>query len=169
MTELIRVDLGGDLAIEWERGALMRTADAADPEAPPAWALAGELDWDEVESLRLLTGAVGDIALAVAVVRPAGASDHGEDAVAAALIADDEADAAEEALLSTEYDPEGTLRRLGLELWLQSGAGKRVAADRTGDAAVGVTGALSRVVTQLEVRLDGERGRGLHELIRPAA
>lgn len=168
MTERLRVDLGGGLAIEWPVDALMRAADAADPATPPVWELAGELDWDEIESLRFLTGAVGETALAVVAVRPAGAHDHGEDEVAAALVAPDGADAAEEALLSTEYDPDGAVRRLGIELWLASGAGKRVAADRAGDPVAGSAGALQRAVTPLEVRLDGEGGRGLHELVTPA-
>ena len=74
MAERLRVDLGGGLAIEWPVDALMRAADTADPAAPPVWELAGELDWDEIESLRFLTGAVGETALAVVAVRPAGAA-----------------------------------------------------------------------------------------------
>ena len=90
------------------------------------------------------------------------------DGVAVAMIDADGAEGAEEALLSTEYDPDGAVRRIGIELWLQSGAGKRVAADRTGNVATGAAGELRRAVTPLAIRVDGERGRGLHELIAPA-
>jgi hypothetical protein len=168
MAEGLRLAFAEGLAIEWPLDALMRSADAADPSAPPVWELAGELDWDEVESLRLITAAVGEAALAMVVVRPAGASDHGGDGIAAAIARPNDAEGAQEAFLSSEYDEAGALRRLGVELWLSSGAGKRIAADRAGTGAESETGALRRQVTPLAVRLDGEQGRGLHELVRPA-
>jgi hypothetical protein len=164
----IRLGFGEGLGIEWEVDALMRAADAADPAAPPAWELAGELDWEEVESIRLIIGAADETGLAVVVARPAGASDHGEDAVVAALVEPTGPSGAEEALLSSEYDADGALRRFGLELWLESGAGKRIAADRSGQLASGGVGALTREVTPLAIRVDGREGRGLHELVRPA-
>jgi len=166
MADRLRLELGDGAAVEWEVGELMRAADAADPQAPPAWELAGEPDWAEIGTLRLIVGAIGEQALAIAVSRPADSSDHGGDGVAVALIDAEGAEGADEALLSTEYDPDGALRRLGIELWLQSGAGMRVAADRAGDPATGVAGELHRAVTPLAIRMDGERGRGLHELIR---
>jgi hypothetical protein len=167
VAEGIRLSFGEGLAIDWSIDTLMRAADAGDPQAPPSWELAGALDWDDVEFLRLISAAVGDLALAAVVVRPAGARDHGADGVAAALVGPEGADGAEEALVSTELDHAGALRRLGMEMWLASGAGKRVAADRAGEPAAGAAGVLSREVTPLSVRLDGESGRGLHELIRP--
>jgi hypothetical protein len=168
VADAVRLAFGEGLGIEWDVDALMRAADVADPGGAPAWSLAGEPDWDEIESVRLITAAVGEAGLAIVVARPSDGSNHGEDAVAAALIEPGGVVGAEEALLSTEFDAAGSLRRLGLELWLQSGAGKRVAADRRGDPAAGEVGALRREVTPLDVRMDGEQGSGLHELVRPA-
>lgn len=168
MADGVRFDLGGGVAVEWELDALMRAADAADPEADPAWRLSGEPNWDELESLRLISGAVGETALAVAVARPAGAGDHGGDGVAIALVGPEGTDSADEALLSTEYDAEGRMRRLGIEVWLEGGAGKRIAADRSGEPVAGSADGVGREATPLAIRFDGERGSGLHELIRPA-
>ena len=168
VAERLRLELGQGAAVEWDLRELMRAADTADPQAAPAWELTGEPDWSEIGSLRLIVGAIGEQALAIAVARPASAPDHGGDGVAVAMIDADGAEGAEEALLSTEYDPDGAVRRIGIELWLQSGAGKRVAADRTGNVATGAAGELRRAVTPLAIRVDGERGRGLHELIAPA-
>lgn len=167
MAEVLRLGFADDLAIEWSVDALMRAADAADPAAPPVWELTGDLDWGEVDSLRLVSAAVGEMALAVVAARPAGAAGHGSDAVAAALRVPGDATGAEEALLSAEYDSDGALRRLGLELWLESGIGKRIAADRSGETVASDLGALRRTATPLAVRLDGESGSGLHELVRP--
>ncbi len=168
MAESLRFELGDGLAVEWELDRLMRAADAADSSAPPAWELHGEPDWERFESLRLIVGAAGEAALALAVARPASAPDHGSDGVAVALIGADGADQAEEALLSTEYDPGGHMRRLGVEVWLEGGIGMRVAADRSGDPARSIEDGLEREATPLTVRFDGERGTGIHELIRPA-
>lgn len=168
MADVLRLEFGAGAAVEWDLTELMHAADAADPQAPPAWRLDGEPDWERISSLRLVVGAVGEQALAAAVARPAASPDHGADGVALALVSAEGADAADEVLLSTEYDPEGEIRRLGLEVWLASGAGKRIAADRVGEATTGETGGLRRTVTPVEVRLDGERGRGLHELIQLA-
>ncbi|MGI9019580.1 MAG: hypothetical protein ACR2G3_02575 [Solirubrobacterales bacterium] len=168
MAETLRLELGAGAAVEWDLAELMHAADAADPQAPPAWELHEEPDWERISSLRLVVGAVGEQALAAAVARPAASSDHGMDGVALALVSAEGADQADEVLLSTEYDSEGAIRRLGIEIWLASGAGKRIAADRVGEAATGEAAGLRRTVTPVEVRLDGERGRGLHELIQPA-
>jgi hypothetical protein len=166
--ESLRFELGEGLAVEWRLDRLMRAADAADPAADPAWELHGEPDWARFESLRLVVGAAGESALALAVARPTGAADHGSDGIAVALIGPDGTDTADDALLSTEYDPDGRVRRLGVEVWLEGGAGMRVAADRAGEAATTIDRGLSREATPLSVRFDGERGGGVHELIRPA-
>ncbi len=68
-----------------------------------------------------------------------------------------------EALLSTEYGPDGTARRLGLELYRDpAGPPVRIAADRIAGAGAGGE------QTALTLRMDGTPGTGLHELI-PAA
>lgn len=167
MADRLRLELGDGLAVEWDLDALMRAADAADPSASPSWELTGEPDWERTESLRLIVGAAGDQGLALAAARPAGARDHSADAVAVALIGPEGTDSASEALLSTEYDPSGRMRRLGVEVWLEGGAGKRIAADRSGEPAETEAGRLRREATPLSVRFDGESGTGLHDLVRP--
>jgi hypothetical protein len=168
VADRLRLELDGGGVVEWELASLMRSADAADPGAEPAWALTHEPDWERIQSLRLITAAAGETALALAAARPAGATDHSTDGVALVIAGAEGADTADEALLSTEYDAEGRVRRLGIEAWLEGGAGKRIAADRSGDAASAQRGGLLREATPLAVRFDGEWGSGLHELLRPA-
>jgi hypothetical protein len=167
VAERLRLELGGALAVEWDLDALMRAADSADPAAPPAWELIGLPDWEQTASLRLIVGAAGDQGLAVAVARPAGARDHSADEVTVALIGPEGSDTAEDVLLSTEYDPAGRMRRLGVELWLEGGAGKRIAADRSADPTGADGDGLRREATPLAVRFDGESGTGLHDLLLP--
>ncbi len=145
----------------------MRAADSADPAAPPAWELTGTPDWERTEALRIIVGAAGDQGVALAVARPAGARDHSADAVAVALIGPEGTDSAEDVHLSTEYDPAGRVRRLGVEVWLEGGAGKRIAADRSADPTGADAGGLRREATPLAVRFDGESGTGLHDLLLP--
>ena len=167
MPEALRLEVLPGLAVEWEIAALMRAADSPNPAAPPTWSLRGEVDWDQLESLRLVYGAVAEEALAIVVARPAGAESHADDRVAVAFVHPGGTEGAEEALLSTEYDAGGEMRRLGIELWLTDRTGKRIAADRSGDAQASVADGLSRQVTPLAVRLGGSSGAGLHELLRP--
>ena len=57
--------------------------------------------------------------LALSAVRPAGAADHGAEEVVAILCDPDAAPVeVSEALLSTEYGPDGVQRRATLELWI---------------------------------------------------
>jgi hypothetical protein len=105
-----------------------------DPSASrPAWELAGELDWDEVETVRLLSGRFDDgRAIALAALRPRGAEGHGDEAVFGVLVSDGEAESLSEALISTEYGPDGAVRRIGLELYREhDGLPLRVAGDAT--------------------------------------
>src|SRR5688500_18353186 len=72
---------GDRLAFEWLPGA----SDALAPSTPPsepALTLGGELDWDLVEAVRVLTARLGDgRVLAVAALRPAGAEGHGDELI----------------------------------------------------------------------------------------
>ncbi len=57
--------------------------------------------------------------LALTAARPAGAGGHGEEAISAVLCDPDGAPVeVSEALLSTEYGPDGVQRRATLELWV---------------------------------------------------
>ncbi len=165
MSEAVLLELGPKLRIEWRLDELMRSADASDPSAPPVWS--GELDLTELESLRLISGAAGDEAIAIVVARPHGSANHDEDLIAGVSAGPAGAEGADEVMLSTEYDPDGHIRRLGAELWLADGTGARIAADRSGDDAAAPFDGLSRTSTPLSFRLGGAAGSGLHELLRP--
>jgi hypothetical protein len=106
---------GEAVRFEWDEDALATVG--ADPGRDPVWRLGGELDWDEVELVRLLSARLGDgRLLAIAALRPAGAEGHGDEVVSGALGQPGTADPLEEVLLSTEYGPDGLPRRVGLEL-----------------------------------------------------
>jgi hypothetical protein len=157
---------GTAIRVEWDADAL---GAPPRPAEPPSWHLAGELDWDEVEALRVLTVALPDgRRIALAAVRPAGSPGHGSDAVGAVLVADAGAEQLADALISTEYGPDELPRRLGLELYLADDAlPLRVAAD-VSEARVEPEGELSRVSAALTVRFDGERSTGRFDILAPA-
>jgi len=164
-----RISLALDGArVEWDPAELLRGGDTADPAAPPAWKLVGSVDWDRTSWLRVISASFGESGLAVAIARPTGATTPDRDTVAAARLTPVGTDDGGEALVSSEYDAEGVVRRVGVELLLEGGASRRIAGDRSGEPAETLVGALRRTAISMEFRLDGERGSGLHELIRAA-
>jgi hypothetical protein len=172
MAEAVAIEFetpGGEpLRVEWQADAL---ADASPETAHSsrAWRLEGELDWDQVEALRVLSAGLDDgRGLALAALRPAGAAGHGEELVAALLVADGVAEEVDEALLSTEYGPDGLPRRVGLELYRAEDAiPLRMAADVTG-SEVEREGGIADVRATLELRPEGTRGAGVYEILTPA-
>jgi hypothetical protein len=154
---------GDALRVEWDEARLA----GLDPEpaSEPVWRLAGELDWDEVERLRVLSARLADDrVLAIAALRPAGAAGHGEELVSAAWGVPGAAERLERALLSTEYGPDGLPRRVGLELYAAEGdLPTRIAADVTATAR-STTGAVERLSAGLALRGDG--GAGALDLVR---
>jgi hypothetical protein len=161
---------GPALRVEWDVDALRDlSATSRQPgagEAPPAWRLEPGPDWERVSALRLISATFDDGALlAVAALRPRGATGHAADAVEAILVSPEgEVSRPHEALLSTEYGPDGSARRLGLELYEESaGPPVRIAADRIADAGDGDGAAGGG--TALALRMDGTPGTGLHQLI----
>jgi hypothetical protein len=103
--------------VEWDRDALAALAAGRD-DVGAVWRLAGELDWDEVDALRVISGRLADSrTLAIAAIRPARAAGHGEEAIAGAIAGPDGLEALDEVLLSTEVADDGALRRIGLELY----------------------------------------------------
>jgi hypothetical protein len=159
---------GPALRIEWDVDALRElSASSGQPgagEAPPAWRLEPGPDWERVSALRLISATFDDGALlAVAALRPRGAAGHDADAVGAILVSPEgEVTRPHEALLSTEYGPDGSARRLGLELYEDNaGPPVRIAADRIANAGDGAAGGW----TALALRMDGTPGTGLHQLI----
>ncbi len=109
--------------IEWDLEALRElSANKPHPgadQARPTWRLEQEPDWDLAGALRVLSASFDDGALlAVAALRPREAVGHDAEEVGAVLISPQgEATRLHEALLSTEYGPDGKARRLGLELY----------------------------------------------------
>jgi hypothetical protein len=159
---------GDPLRIEWETAALAGL-DPSAPGAQPAWRLGGELDWDEVELLRVLSARLDDGALlAIVALRPAGAEGHGDDLVAGALGEDGALDRLGEALLSTEYGADGRPARVGLELYRdEDGLPVRI----NGDATASSTddhGGTRRVSTALALRSGGTPGVGVLDLVSRA-
>ena len=121
----------------------------------------GETHWDRVELVRSLTVALDDgSVLALASARPGGASGHGEE-VSSALLADSDRALArfDEPLVSTEYDPAGEPRRVGVELWPSDDDGVAV---RGAGTAVGSAASS----TFLRFTLDGKPGTARYELAR---
>jgi hypothetical protein len=159
---------GPALRVEWDVEALRElSATPRHPgagEARPTWRLEREPDWEGASALRVISARFDDGALlAVAALRPRGAAGHDADAVGAVLVsAEGEVAQVHEALLSTEYGPDGSARRLGVELYGDStGPPIRVVADRVADARPGASGEQ----TALRLRMEGMPGTGVHELM----
>lgn len=158
---------GEELRFDWKADAL-GTFDAENPH-PPVWELAGELDWDEVDSVRVFSGRFDDgRRLAIAAIRPAGASGHGEEAITGlAISADEIVEQFEEVLLSTERSADGKLLRAGLELYRDgSGMPLRIAANSSG-TSTHADGQLEHELNALELRAHGDAGVGTLEVLRP--
>jgi hypothetical protein len=106
--------------------------------------------------------------LALSAVRPAGAGGHGEETVAAVLCGPDGAPAeVSEALLSTEYGPDGVQRRATLELWTDGeearplrGAGTLISA-----SSVRREG-LDAEIAFFRWSVEGREGLGHYEVVR---
>jgi len=106
--------------------------------------------------------------LALSAVRPEGSRGHGEEEVAAVLCSADGAPVeVSEALLSTEYGPDGVQRRATLELWVEDddeqplrGAGTLISA-----ASVDHSGLRGRIAF-FRWSVEGREGLGHYEVIR---
>jgi hypothetical protein len=173
MTEALalefRAPTGETLRFEWQADELASLE--PEPAAEPVWRLAGELDWDEIELVRVLSAHFDDgRLLAVAALRPAGAAGHGEELVAGAFgdLAASDLEQIDETLLSVEYDRTGDPRRVGLELHRAEGgiplraAGEAIAVARSRE------GQLEWISTALQFRLAGTAGTGRLDLLKRA-
>lgn len=106
--------------------------------------------------------------LALSAVRPPRSSEHGDEQVAAVLCGADGAPVeVSEALLSTEYGPDGVQRRATLELWTDGeevqpmrGAGTLISA-----AKVRRPGLVSEIAF-FRWSVEGREGLGHYELVR---
>jgi hypothetical protein len=153
--------------LEWDVEALRELSLSAPPgadRAQSAWRLDTEPDWERASALRVISAGFEDGALlAVAALRPREAAGHDAEAVGAVLVsAEGDATQVHEAFLSTEYGPDGTARRLGLELYEgPEDPPIRVAADRLAEEREGHGGEQ----TALKLTMDGMPGTGLYELM----
>ena len=172
MSEAVAIELtdpaGEPLRIEWTTEALAALDPAASDQAP-VWRLGGELDWDEVEALRVVSGRLDDgRLLAIAAVRPVDARGHGEEVVAGVLGDSTGFDPLAEALLSTEYGSDGLPGRVGVELYREGGElPVRIAADVTATAA-GEQGGVRRTSAALALRASGSAGAGILDVLTRA-
>lgn len=159
-------DSNGDpLRIAWSGDALAEL-DPALEDRQPAWQLGGELDWEQIEALRVLSARLGDErTVAVVALRPATASGHGDEIVTGALGDGEGFDGLEQTLLSTEYGPDGLPRRVGLELYREdAGLPLRIAGEAT-DTEISAEGDVRRLSAALELRCAGLAGVGVLDVL----
>lgn len=106
--------------------------------------------------------------LALSAVRPQGSREHGDEEVAAVLCDPDGAPVeVTEALLSTEYGPDGVQRRATLELWTNGGEGQPLRGGGTliSSAKVRRAGLVSEIAF-FRWSVEGREGLGHYELVR---
>lgn len=105
--------------------------------------------------------------LALSAVRPPGAGGHGSETVAAVLCDPDGAPVeVSEALLSTEYGPDGVQRRATLELWVDGEEGQPL----RGAGTLISSSPVSHPDMQAEIAffrwaLEGREGLGHYEVV----
>lgn len=106
--------------------------------------------------------------LALSAARPTGAGGHGEEEVAAVLCSADGAPVeVSEALLSTEYGPDGVQRRATLELWLDDEDGQPLRGAGTLISASTVSHpGLRGEIAFFRWSLEGREGLGHYEVVR---
>ena len=158
----------GEFAVELDAQALAALAAGESADSP--WTLEAAPDWGSYEALRLLAAVFGDGSIAALVaLRPRDAEGHDAEGVTAVLVdRGKSAEGAREALLSTELDADGRVRRVGLELWTsEEPPPRRLAADRTHTTTEDGDG-LEREAALMDARLDGDTGTAQFEVLRPA-
>jgi hypothetical protein len=105
--------------------------------------------------------------LTLSAKRPDGATEHGDETLAAVLCDPDGAPVeVSEALLSTEYGPDGVQRRATLELWVDGEEGQplRGAGTLISTSSIRQPG-LSSEVAFFRWSLEGREGLGHYEVV----
>jgi hypothetical protein len=171
MSEVVAVEFsspsGEGLRVEWPAQALTSPSRAANERR--TWRLEGEIDWDAVDVLRVVEAGLGDgRAVAIAALRPANAPGHGDELVAGILVSDGPVEDLAEALLSTEYGPDGLPRRLGLELYRDEDPIPIRVAANVEAVSTAREGGVQDVRATLAVRRDGTSASGALEILTPA-
>jgi hypothetical protein len=132
-----------------------------------AW---GTPDWSRIALTRSLTvWADGGPGVALSAIRPAGAANHAQEAVWAALLGPDGVRPIADPRLSTTYDGDGHQRRAGLELWVrdEDDMPERAA----GEVLCGSTLELGPLALDLAFfawHFEGREGVGRYDVLRPA-
>jgi hypothetical protein len=159
---------GERLRFEWAADELA-SFDPQPAGEQPVWRLGGELDWDEIEAVRVLSARLDDgRLLAIVALRGAGGEGHGDDLVIGAMGSTEDFAQLHETLLSTEYGADGLPRRIGLELYpSEASIPIRVAGESTASASVD-TGGVRRTSAALQLRSVGATGTGALDILRPA-
>ena len=167
MADELRLAPADGIAVIWDRAAVAGLG--APGEADPAWRLDGSLD-PGFSLLRVVSGATENGSrLMLCAARPLDATHHAEELVAAAVV-EPEGDVAEidEALVSTQYAADGSIRRLGLELYKPGDDYPlRGAGDTTGTSSSEDNGT-RHDRAELSFRLDGSAGAATYEIVRRA-
>jgi hypothetical protein len=106
--------------------------------------------------------------LALSAVRPAGSSEHGDERVAAVICGPDGAPVeVSEALLSTEYGPDGVQRRATLEFWTDDEVGQPIRGAGTLISAARVRRpGINSDIAFFRWSVEGRDGLGHYELVR---
>jgi hypothetical protein len=106
--------------------------------------------------------------LALSAVQAPGSSEHGEERVTAVLCGPDGAPVeVSEALLSTEYGPDGVQRRATLELWVDAEGGQPLRGAGTLISAAKIRGPdLFSDIAFFRWSVEGREGLGHYELVR---
>ncbi len=156
---------GDPVRFEWSAEALAGL-DPAATGAAPAWRLGGELDWDEVETVRILSARLDEEgSLAVVALRPGGAAGHGDEVIAGAIGGAEGFDQLDRVLLSAEYGAEAEPLRIGLELYRDPDAiAIRIAGNVTATAEA-ADGGLRRCSAALELRGSAGPGVGVLDVL----
>jgi hypothetical protein len=130
----------------------------------------GAPDWSRIALARSLTvWADGGPGVALSAIRPAGAANHAEEAVWAALLGPDEVKPVADPRLSTTYDGDGHQRRAGLELWVADD--DDVPERASGELLCGSTLELGPLALDLAFfawHFEGREGVGRYDVLRPA-
>lgn len=122
--------------------------------------------WEELEAVRSMAAVFeSKRALFCVAKRARGTQAHGEEAIEAVLVADDELLVAEDARVSTVYDGEGRQRSVGLELWFPDEDFPRRAFGRvTSGTSLELSG-ITVHASVFEWRMEGREGAGTYDLM----
>jgi hypothetical protein len=130
----------------------------------------GSPDWSRIALARTVCAWPDDgPAVALTAVRPAGATNHADEAVWSALLSPEEVATVRDTRLSTTYDGDGHQRRAGLELWVadeddypQRGAGEIVCGSTL------ALGPLALDCAFFRWHVEGHEGVGRYDILRRA-